>query len=210
MTSLVYCIVSVKLKIAALQGLHTLARAYDHSNWEDHLSSIVPQLLTELQVSCAGTSPFVFCLHFLMLPSILPSFLWFLSTLLSAPSPDFLQLGDESIQAHTLRLLRELLKNPLVHSSMAPFTASLTTAIIKAYSSSELNISQLAEDLFGVISSSLPSQTMVEQLGPLVAHETEATLLASIKLLTKVMWVCVKQGYHYINTNICPTITWND
>lgn len=72
MTSLVYCIVSVKLKIAALQGLHTLARAYDHSNWEDHLSSIVPQLLTELQVSCAGTDPFVFSLHFIML-SILPS-----------------------------------------------------------------------------------------------------------------------------------------
>ena len=75
MISLVYCIVSVKLKIAALQGLHTLARAYDHSNWEDHLSSVVPQLLTELQVSCTGTNSFVFYLHFLMLLSILSSFL---------------------------------------------------------------------------------------------------------------------------------------
>ena len=91
-----------------------------------------------------------------------------------------------SVQALSLRLLRELLKNPSVHPSMSPFTSSLTTSIIKAYGSTELNISQLAEDLFGMIAGTLPAQTMVELLGPMVAHETESTLLAAIKLLTKV------------------------
>ena len=90
------------------------------------------------------------------------------------------------MQSFSLRLLRELLKNPSVHPTAVPFTSSFTTAIIKAYGSSELNISQLAEDLFGMLASSLPAQTMVELLGPMVAHETEANLLAAIKLLTKV------------------------
>ena len=98
----------------------------------------------------------------------------------------FIQQGEVAIQAIVLRLFRELLKNPSVHPIAAPFTASLTNTVIMSYSSSELNISQLAEDLFGLLASSLPSQTMVEQLGPFVAHKSETTLLAAIKLLTKV------------------------
>lgn len=42
---------SVKLKTAALQGLLTLARAYDHSNWQDHIPTLIPELLSELKVN---------------------------------------------------------------------------------------------------------------------------------------------------------------
>ena len=122
-----------------------IARAYDHTHWQEHLHKVFPQLLVELQ-----------------------------------------QLDDVTLQALALRVLRELLKNPSTHPDAAPFTSSLTNAVIKAYSSSDLNISQLAEDLFGVLASALPAQTMVEILTPLVSNESDNTLLAAIKLLTKV------------------------
>ncbi len=83
-----------------------------------------------------------------------------------------------------LRVLREMLKSN--GYKLKDYAELTTMKVLNGFADPDSLVSQAAEDVFDLLAPSLPFESAISLLSPMVAQEKYPMLLGTIKLLTKV------------------------
>lgn len=89
-----------------------------------------------------------------------------------------------SVRMMGLRVLREMLKSN--GDKLKDYAELTTMKVLHGFADTDSLVSQAAEDVFDLLAPSLPFESAICLLSPMVAQEKYPMLLGTIKLLTKV------------------------